>query len=117
MTTNWSGSRSGSEKTAIAIAVAATVWVIMSALFYQSGDINPAGILPTVACLLALGGAIDSNTTWMWVGTTLTIVFSFALVFSVGLAVAPAALALVFGSILLSRSVSDGEDDAIRDIG
>lgn len=91
--------------------------MIGSTLFYQSGDINPAGILPTVACLLALGGAIDSNKAWMWVGTTLAIIFSFAFVFSVGLAVAPAALALVFGSILLSRSVAEDEDDAVREIG
>lgn len=96
--------RTPQEKAAIAIAAAASAWVIGAALIYSSGDINPAGILPTLACLIALGAAIDSNKTWMWVGTALALVLSVAFVFSVGLIVAPAAIALVVGSALLSRS-------------
>ncbi|HEX6285923.1 MAG TPA: hypothetical protein VFZ80_00425, partial [Acidimicrobiia bacterium] len=83
--------RTTQEKAAIAIAAVASAWVIGAALFYSSGDINPAGILPTVASLIALGAAIDSNKTWMWVGAALALVFSVAFVFSVGLVVAPAA--------------------------
>jgi len=95
--------RSIHEKAAFAIAAGASAWVIGAALIYSSGDINPAGILPTVACLIALGAAIDTNKTWMWVGTALALFFSVAFVFSVGLIVAPAALALVVASIVLSR--------------
>ena len=91
------------EKIAIAIAAGASTWVIGVTLFYESGDINPAGVLPTVACLVALWGAIKSDIALMWVGTALAVIFSFAFVFSVGLFVAPAALALVIGSLVLRR--------------
>lgn len=99
-----SRTRTTQEELAIAIAAAASAWVIGAALIYSSGDMNPAGLLPTVACLVALGAAIDANKTWMWVGTALVLLLSVAFVFSVGLIVAPAAPALVVGSVLLSRA-------------
>ncbi|HXV71632.1 MAG TPA: hypothetical protein VEB69_09540 [Acidimicrobiia bacterium] len=99
--------RTTEDKAAIAIAAAASAWVVGATLFFASGDINPAGILPTVASLLSLWAAIQRDKTWMWVGTVLALFFSVAFVFSVGLVVAPAALGLMTGSILLSREISD----------
>ena len=99
-----SRARSIQEKAAIATAAGASAWVVGATLFFASGGMNPAGILPTLSCCLALGAAIDSNKTWMWVGTGLTFTFSVLLVFSIGLIVAPAGLVLVVGSILLSRA-------------
>ncbi|HEX6222054.1 MAG TPA: hypothetical protein VF115_13270 [Acidimicrobiia bacterium] len=96
-----SDQRTIQEKIAIAVAAGASAWVIGAAFFYESGDINPAGVPPTVACLIALWGAIKSDITRMWIGTALAIIFSFAFLFSVGFVVAPAAIALAIGSLVL----------------
>ena len=73
-------------------------------MFYKTGGMNSAGLLPAVGCLVALSGAVRSDTKVMWFGTGVVLVSAVALLFSVGLAVAPAGVALVLASMLLSRS-------------
>ena len=96
--------RTRSEKVAMAIATAATVWVVGATLFYSSGGLNTSGLLPSAGCLIALWGAIRSDVRMMWLGTSVVVVAAVLLVFSVGLVVLPAALALILGSIVLQRS-------------
>lgn len=96
--------RSSNEKAALTIAVAASVWVIGATLFYRSGGLNPAGLVPSAGCLLALWGAFRVDSALMWFGTGVVVVSAVAFVFSVGLAVAPAGVALVVGSVLLART-------------
>lgn len=96
--------RSQKEKAVVAIAVCAVVWVVGATMFYRSGGFNTAGLLPSVGCLIALWGALRSDARLMWFGTGVVLVSAVALVFSVGMAVAPAAVALVLGSILLART-------------
>lgn len=97
-----SDGRSRNEKAAVAIAACAVAWVVGATMFYGSGGLNPAGLIPTVGCLIALWGAFRSDTRLMWFGTGVVVVSALAFVFSVGLAVAPAAVALVIGSFLLT---------------
>ncbi len=99
-----SANRTRTEKVVVTIAAAAAVWVVGAAVVYTSGGINTSGLLPTAGCLIALWGAIRSDARLMWLGTGVVLVSALALVFSVGLVVAPAAIALVVGSLLL-RSV------------
>ena len=99
-----SAHRTRTEKAVVTIAVAAAVWVLGATMFYGSGGINGSGFLPTAGCLLALWGALRSDPGLMWFGTGVVLVSVVALVFSVGLVVIPAAIALVVGSLLL-RSV------------
>jgi len=96
--------RSRNEKAAVAIAACALAWVIGATLFYVSGDLNTAGLLPSAGCLVALSGAIRSDPRLMWFGTAVVVVAAVAFVFSVGLAVIPAGIALVLGSFLLAGS-------------
>ena len=70
-------------------------------MFYGTGGINTAGLLPTVGCLLALLGAIRSDARLMWIGTGVVLVSAVLFVFSVGLVVLPAGIALVAGSIVI----------------
>ena len=72
-------------------------------MFHKTGGINSAGLLPTVGCFVALWGAVRSDAKVMWFGTGVVLLSAVALVFSVGLAVAPAGVALVLASVLLSR--------------
>jgi hypothetical protein len=95
--------RTGREKTAIALAACSAAWVIGAGLFYRSGGINPAGLVPSLGSLVALWGAIRSDHRTMWFGTAICLFASVAFVFSIGLVVAPAALALASGSFILSR--------------
>jgi hypothetical protein len=73
-------------------------------MFYASGGLNPAGLLPSSGCLIALRGALRSDVQLMWFGSGVVIVSAVALVFSIGLTVAPAGLALIAGSLLLARA-------------
>jgi hypothetical protein len=91
------------RKVAIAIAAACVAWVVGVTLFYRSGGINPAGVVPSLGCLTALWGSVRSDSRLMWFGTGVVLVSAVAFVFSVGPAVAPTALALVVGSFVLSR--------------
>ncbi len=47
-------SKGRSQKAVVAIAVCAVVWVAGATMFYRSGGINTAGLLPSVGCLIAL---------------------------------------------------------------
>jgi len=96
--------RSRNEKAAVAIAACAVAWVVGATMFYMSGRLNTAGMLPSAGCLIALWGALRSDARLMWFGTGVVMVSAVALVFSVGLAVAPAGIALVLGSVLLART-------------
>ncbi|MFZ0626294.1 MAG: hypothetical protein WAN34_07350 [Acidimicrobiia bacterium] len=89
------------ELAPVVIAACATAWVGGATLFYGSGALNTAGVIPTIGCLIALWGAVRLDPPLMWFGTTVVAISSLVLVFSVGLVVAPAALALVFASALL----------------
>lgn len=99
-----SEARTPYEKAAIAISACAVAWVVGAALFYETGGMNSAGLVPAVGCLVALWGAVRSDAKVMWFGTGVVLVSAVALVFSVGLAVAPAGVVLVLASVLLSRS-------------
>jgi hypothetical protein len=98
--------RTRREGTPIAIGACAVAWVAGTTLFYSSGGLNPAGLVPTLGCLVALWGAIRSDTSLMWFGTVIVVVSSVAFVFSIGLMVAPAGLVLVLGSLVLSHGRS-----------
>ena len=99
-----SAGRSRNEKAAVAIAACALAWVAGATMFYRSGGLNTAGLLPGAGCLIALWGALRSDAQIMWFGTGVVLVLAVALIFSVGLAIAPAGLALVLSSILLARA-------------
>ena len=73
-------------------------------MFYSSGGVNTAGLLPSTGCLVALWGALRSDVQLMWFGSGVVIVSAVAFVFSIGLVVVPAALALVAGSLVLARA-------------
>jgi len=96
--------RSRNEKAAVAIAACAVAWVVGTTMFYRSGRLNTAGLLPSAGCLIALWGALGSDARLLWFGTGVVLVSAVAFVFSVGLTVAPAGVALVLGSILLART-------------
>ncbi|HET7847143.1 MAG TPA: hypothetical protein VFL72_06580 [Acidimicrobiia bacterium] len=96
--------RSRGEKAAVMLAAIAGAWVIGATMFYTSGGLNPAGLVPSAGCLIALWGALRSDVQLMWFGTGVVIVSAIAFVFSLGLVVAPAALALIAGSLLLARA-------------
>ena len=96
--------RSRNEKAAVAIAACAVAWVVGATMFHRSGGLNTAGLLPSAGCLIALWGALRSDARLLWFGTGVVLVSAVAFVFSVGLAVAPAEVALVLGSILLART-------------
>jgi len=100
--------RSRNEKAAVAIAACAVAWVVGATMFYRSGGLNTAGVLPSAGCLISLWGALRSDALLMWVGTGVVLVLAVAFVFSVGLVVAPAGVALVLGSILLARTTRLG---------
>ena len=95
--------RSRNQKLAIATSLMALAWVIGAAMFYRSGEINVAGLLPTVGCLISLWGAFKAETTIMWLGTAVVAAASVLFIFSLGLIVIPATLVLILGSILVSR--------------
>lgn len=96
--------RSRNEKIAVTTAACALAWVVGASMFYRSGDLNTAGLLPTAGCLVALWGAFRSDARLMWFGTGVVVVSAVAFVFSVGLVVAPAGIVLVLGSVLLPRT-------------
>ena len=96
--------RSWNEKAAVTLAAGAAAWVIGSTMVYRSGGVNAAGLLPSAGCLIALWGAFRSDVRLMWFGSGVVMVAAAALVFSVGLVVAPAGFALVVGSLLLARA-------------
>jgi hypothetical protein len=96
--------RGRGEKAAVTLAAVAVTWVIGATMFYGSGGLNTAGLLPSAGCLIALWGALKSDAQLMWFGSGVVIVSAVALVFSVGLVVAPAGLALIAGSLLLARA-------------
>jgi len=90
-------------KAAVAIAACCAAWVAGATLVYRSGGLNPAGLVPSLGCLVALWGAVRSDTSLMWLGTAVVIVSAVLFVFSIGLVVAPAALVLVVGSLVLAH--------------
>ena len=96
--------RSRPKKTAIGIAACCLAWVVGATVFYSSGGLNPAGLIPSLGCLVAMWGSLRTDSGLLWFGTAIVLVSAVALVFSVGLAVAPAGVALVVGSVVLSRS-------------
>jgi len=96
--------RSRNEKLAVAITACGVAWVVGATMFFRSGGLNTAGLLPSAGCLIALWGALRSDPGLMWFGTGVVLVSAVAFVFSVGLAVAPAGVALVLGSILVART-------------
>jgi hypothetical protein len=98
--------RKGLKKVVVVLAACSLAWVIGATLFYESGDLNPAGVIPGLGSLIALWGAVRSEAGVMWVGTGIVLFTAVAFLFSVGLIVAPAAVILVIGSIVLSRGVS-----------
>jgi hypothetical protein len=95
--------RSRNQKLAIATSLMALAWVIAAALFYGSGGINPAGVVPSLGCLISVWGAIKGDSTVMWLGTFVVAAASVLFIFSLGLIVIPATLVLILGSILVSR--------------
>ena len=95
--------RGRNEKLAIAVSVLALVWVVAVALFYGSGGINPAGVVPSLGCLISVWGAFKGDSTVMWLGTVVVAASSVLFMFSLGFIVIPAAIGLVIGSILVSR--------------
>jgi hypothetical protein len=97
-------SRAAREKTTVTIALAALVWVVGSTIVYRSGGLNGSGLLPIAGCSIALLGAFRSDPRLMWFGTAVVALSAVLLVFSVGLVVAPAAMALVVGAVLLGKS-------------
>jgi hypothetical protein len=101
-----SSTRTPREKTAITIAIAATVWVVGSTMFFATGGINTSGLLPAAGCLLALWAAIRSDARLMWLGTGIVLLSAVLLVFSLGFVVLPAGIALVVGSIVLASAPS-----------
>jgi hypothetical protein len=96
--------RDVSQRVAVTIAVCATAWVVASTVFYSSGGLNPAGLVPTIGCLIALWGVLKSDVGMTWFGTGVVTVSAVLFVFSLGLAVVPAAIALIVGSFLMARS-------------
>jgi hypothetical protein len=96
--------RTTSEKFVVAIAVLAVVWLVGSTMVYDSGGINGSGLLPTLGSLIALWGALKSDIRLMWLGTGVVLTSAVLLVFSVGLGVVPAGLALTLGSVVLGRT-------------
>jgi hypothetical protein len=101
--------RSRGEKAAVTLAAIAVTWVIGATMFYGSGGLNTAGLLPSTGCLIALWGALRSDAHLMWFGSGVVIVSAVAFVFSIGLTVAPAGLALIAGSLLLARTSAADE--------
>jgi hypothetical protein len=97
--------RSQNEKAAVAIAACAVAWAVGATMFYRSGGLNTAGLLPSAGCLIALWGALRSDARLMWFGTGVVLVSAVAFVFSVGMVTAPAGMVLVLGSILLARAI------------
>jgi len=90
-------------KAAVTIAACCVAWVVGSTLVYRSGGLNPAGLVPSLGCVVALWGAVRSDTSLMWLGTAVVVVSAVAFVFSIGLLVAPAAVVLLIGSLVLAR--------------
>lgn len=101
--------RTPMERAALVIAACCLVWVVGATLFLSSGGLNSAGLIPSLGCLVALWGAIRSDSQLMWFGTAIVVVSAVAFVFSVGLVVAPAAVLLLIGSLGLSHH-SHGSD-------
>ena len=93
----------GKQKLAVATSLLALAWVVGATMFYRSGGINLAGLLPTVGCLISLRGAFKAERTVMWLGTAVVAASSVLFIFSLGFIVIPAALVLILGSILVSR--------------
>jgi hypothetical protein len=89
-------------RAAIAIAACSAAWVIGVGLFWRSGGLNSAGLVPSFGCLVALWGAVRGDTSLMWLGTTVVTVSAALFMFSIGPAVAPAGVALIIASLLLS---------------
>lgn len=96
-------------KAAIVLAACSVAWVAAGTLFYGSGGLNLAGLVPSLGCVVALWGTIKSDTSMMWFGTAIVAISSVAFSYSVGLLVAPAAVALMLGSLLLSRHTQAGQ--------
>jgi len=90
-------------RAAVTIAACSVAWVVGATMVYRSGSLNPAGLVPSLGCVVALWGAVRSDTRLMWFGTAVVAVSAVAFVFSIGLVVAPAVVVLVVGSLVLAR--------------
>jgi hypothetical protein len=101
-----SSGRSHAEKIAVTIAALATAWLIGATLFYKSGGVNTSGLLPVTGSLI---GAVRTDPRLMWFGTGVVVLSVVLLVFSVGLVVVPAAVALVLGSLVLKSAQAEPE--------
>jgi hypothetical protein len=104
-----SSGRSHAEKIAVTIAALATTWLIGATLFYKSGGVNTSGLLPVTGSLIGLWGAVRTDPRLMWFGTGVVVLSVVLLVFSVGLVVVPAAVALVLGSLVLKSALAEPE--------
>ncbi|HSJ83463.1 MAG TPA: hypothetical protein VLA91_06565 [Acidimicrobiia bacterium] len=98
-----SAQRTRHGKAAVTVAACCAAWVAGATLVYRSGGLNPAGLVPSLGCLVALWGAVRSDTRLMWFGTAVVAASAVTFVFSIGLVVAPAAVVLVVGSLVLAR--------------
>jgi hypothetical protein len=96
--------RTPGQKIAVVIAVFAVVWLVGSTMIKGTGGVNTAGLMPTAGSLIALWGALKSDVRLMWFGTAVVLVAAALLIFSVGLVVAPAGIALVIASVVLGRA-------------
>jgi hypothetical protein len=103
-------------RAAIAIAGCSTAWVIGVGLFWRSGGFNSAGLAPTLGCVVALWGAIRVDAALMWLGTMVVTVSSALYIFSIGLAVAPAGVALIIASLLLRGIAGYRGGDSVKGV-
>ena len=62
---------------------------------------NLAGVVPSIGTLVAVWGAVRRDRGSMALGTAVVLVSALAFVFSLGLVVVPAAVALLVGTLLL----------------
>lgn len=97
-------------KVVLVIATCSLAWVVGATLFFSSGGVNAAGLVPTLGCLLALWGALRADPQVMWLGTGVVLFSTVAFVFSIGYVLIPAACALIVGSLLLGRAGRSEED-------
>ena len=101
------------RKLVIILTACSLAWVVGATLFYASGGLNPAGIVPTLGSALALWGAVQGDSGLIWAGTAMVGLASVLFVFSLGLVIVPAAFVLVVAAITQARLVSP--DAGLRD--
>jgi hypothetical protein len=96
------------RKPVVVLAACALAWVVGAALFHGSGGLNPAGMVPTAGCALALWGALRGEKGLAWSGTAIVALSSVLYLFGLGLVLVPAALTLVVAAVMLGRLGAPG---------